>query len=238
VTSVVIKAAAQAPPTVADAKASFQKAFRKPLPSIYSTVIMELLVQQHLYRWNSAYKYSAVTALGVCSVFDQVLGGLPEAERDAVFTAYISALNEDPKQYRADAAALEAWAKSVSSPAEVTPDVEGSEGQKALARVADGVRANDFLYTKFFSVGLFRMLELAGGKDPKALASVVAALGIPQERVNADLLTYKGVLSKLQSAKEIMKEFMEREKKKAAEREAAKAASASGGGEGPQPVEA
>jgi hypothetical protein len=41
----------------------------------------------------------------------------------------------------------------------------------------------------------------------------VKALGLSQERVNADLMTYKGVLSKLEAAKEIMKEFIAREKK-------------------------
>lgn len=107
----------------------------------------------------------------------------------------------------------------------------GDEGQQILARVAEATNSGSFLYTKFFAIGIFRMLELAGAKDPKALGSVVSALGIPLERVNADLLTYKGVLSKLQGAKEIMKEFMEREKKKQAEREAEKAAKAASSSE-------
>lgn len=50
------------PPTVADAKAAFMAAFKKPLPAIYSTVVLELLVQQHLFRWNSRYQYSEVGA--------------------------------------------------------------------------------------------------------------------------------------------------------------------------------
>jgi hypothetical protein len=91
-----------------------------------------------------------------------------------------------------------------------------------MAGIADKVKESNFLYTKFFAVGLFRMLELAGGKDPKALGALVEGLGIRLERVNADLVTYKGILSKLQAAKEIMREFIEREKKKQAEREAAK----------------
>lgn len=45
----------------------------------------------------------------------------------------------------------------------------------------------------------------AGSKDPKTLTGLVKALGLSQERVNADLMTYKGVLSKLEAAKEIMK---------------------------------
>jgi hypothetical protein len=68
------------------------------------------------------------------------------------------------------------------------------------------------------------MLELAGAKDPKALGGLVEGVGIPQERVNADLVTYKNILSKLKAAKEIMKEFVEREKRKQAERAAEKEA--------------
>lgn len=78
------------PPTVADAKLKFTTAFKKPLPAIYSTVVQvrwclrgrackrlpavegstllalccppaqELLVQQHLFRWNAQYQYNEV----------------------------------------------------------------------------------------------------------------------------------------------------------------------------------
>jgi hypothetical protein len=77
--------------------------------------------------------------------------------------------------------------------------------QRVLATVASAAGEGRFLYTKFFAVGLFRLLELAGAKDPGTLGALVTALGVPQERVTADLLTYKGVLSKLAGAKEIMK---------------------------------
>jgi hypothetical protein len=52
---------------------------------------------------------------------------------------------------------------------------------------------------------LYALISLAGSKDPKTLVALVKALGLAQERVNADLMTYKGVLSKLEGAKEIMK---------------------------------
>lgn len=224
--TVTVRAEAWNPPPVSDTKNRFTEAFKRPLPSLYSGIMQELLVQQHLFRWNKDYKYSEVTALGMCSIFEQVLGGLPEAEREDVFTAFIGALQEDPAKYKADAAKLGEWAKAQTDLSSLKPDANGNEGQQILARVAEATASKSFLYTKFFAIGVFRMLELAGVKDPKALSTLVTELGIPVERVNADLLTYKGVLSKLQSAKEIMKEFMEREKKKAAEREAEKAAKA------------
>lgn len=169
--------------------------------------------------------YNEVTALGITSIFDQVLDGLPDGERKAVFDAFIRALEEDPDKYHSDAKKLEDWAKNRTGGDGLTPDANGDEVQKALAKIAEAAKsgAGQFLYTKFFAVGLFRILELAGAKDPKALGALVSALGVPQERVNADLMTYKGILSKLQAAKDLMKEFIEREKKKVAEREAAKA---------------
>ena len=38
--------------------------------------------------------------LGFTSVFEQVLEGLPEADKEAIFTSYIRALEEDPAQYK------------------------------------------------------------------------------------------------------------------------------------------
>lgn len=88
-------------PTVADTKAAFIKSYRKPIPSIYSNVIQELLVQQHLMRYNSTYTYDPVFALGFVTVYDQLMDGYPnDADRDSIFKAYISALNEDPELYR------------------------------------------------------------------------------------------------------------------------------------------
>ena len=99
--------AAPVPPTVADTKAKFYKTFQTPIPSIYNNVIQELLVQQHLMRYNRKYKYDQVRgrqavlsfagvwrraepvselqvfALGFVSVFDQVLDGIPVNMADA-----------------------------------------------------------------------------------------------------------------------------------------------------------
>lgn len=58
-----------------------------------------------------------VAALGFVSVFDQVLDGLPDAEQEAVFKAYVEALDEDPQQYRSDAQKWEAWVKDLSGDA-------------------------------------------------------------------------------------------------------------------------
>jgi len=222
----VVARAAKNPPTVADTKAKFMEAYNKPVNPMYSTVVNELLVQQHLWRYQKRYQYDPVFAVGVCSIFDQVLDDLSEAEQEALFGAYVNALDEDPKKYKADAKKMEAWASALSSADGVSPDAAGDEGQKALAEVAARISSGDFYYTRFFAIGLFRLLELSGASTPDALKATVKAMGVDSSAVTRDLNQYKSVLSKLTTAKEMMKEFLEREKRKTAERQAEKAAKA------------
>lgn len=93
------------PPPVSETKLNFLKEYKRPIPSIYNTVLQELIVQQHLMRFKRSYRYDPVFALGFVTVYEQLMEGYPSDEdRDAIFQAYIKALKEDPGQYR-----LEAW---------------------------------------------------------------------------------------------------------------------------------
>jgi hypothetical protein len=99
-------------------------------------------------------------------------------------------------------------------------------GMDQLAALKQRAASNTLVYSKFIAIGLFRMLELAGVMEPQALQSLSDAAGVPLSKVNADLNLYKGLLSKLSAAKELMAELLERDRKKTAERLAAKAAQA------------
>lgn len=88
-------------PTVAETKSNFLNAYKRPIPSIYNTVLQELIVQHHLMRYKKTHRYDAVFALGFVTVFDQLMEGYPSDEdREAIFQSYIRALKEDPNIYR------------------------------------------------------------------------------------------------------------------------------------------
>jgi len=165
------------------------------------------------------------------AILDQILEGLPADERAGVEGAYLAALGEEVTRYRGDATALEEWAKGLAgnTAALLTPDASSGAGGAALAGLAARAAAGTpTYYSKFVAVGLFRLLELAGAKDPKALEGLCTATGVPVTAVTRDLNTYKAVLSKLAGAKEMMRELLERERRKNAERLAEK----KGGGGG------
>jgi hypothetical protein len=70
-----------------------------------------------------------VFALGVVSVFEQVLESLPSEERSEIFNAYVRSIGEDPDAYRQDSAALESAAGKMSTTEELKPNAEGSDVQ-------------------------------------------------------------------------------------------------------------
>ncbi|XP_061346725.1 protein THYLAKOID FORMATION1, chloroplastic-like [Gastrolobium bilobum] len=207
-------------PTVSETKLNFLKTYKRPIPSIYNTVLQELIVQQHLMRYKRSYRYDPVFALGFVTVYDQLMEGYPSDEdRDAIFQAYIQALKEDPAEYRKDAQKLEEWARAQNSTSLVEFSSKEGEVEGILKDIAERARGKgEFSYSRFFAVGLFRLLELAKATEPTILEKLCAALNIDKRSVDRDLDVYRNLLSKLVQAKELLKEYVAREKKKREER--------------------
>lgn len=208
------------PPTVSETKHNFLKSYKRPIPSIYNNVLQELLVQQHLLRYKRTYQYDAVFALGFVTVFEQLMEGYPNSEdRDAIFRAYIEALREDPEQYRKDAQKLEEWSRLQNANSLIDFSSREGDVENILKDIAERAQAKgNFSYSRFFAIGLFRLLELANATEPSVLEKLCAALKIDKRSVDRDLDVYRNVLSKLVQAKELLKEYIDREKKKREER--------------------
>ncbi|XVF44458.1 hypothetical protein PTKIN_Ptkin02bG0122400 [Pterospermum kingtungense] len=199
-------------PTVSETKSNFLKAYNRPIPSVYNTVLQELIVQQHLMRYKRTYRYDAVFALGFVTVYDQLMEGYPSDEdRDAIFQAYIRALKEDPQQYRIDAQKLEEWARAQTSSSLIEFPSRDGEVEVILKDIAERAGGKgSFSYSRFFAVGLFRLLELANATEPQVLEKLCAALNINKRSADRDLDVYRNLLSKLVQAKELLKEYVDR----------------------------
>ncbi|CAI0460815.1 unnamed protein product [Linum tenue] len=117
-----------------------------------------------------------------------------------------------------DATKLEEWARTQTSASLVEfPSREG-EVESMLKDIAERAGTGKFSYSRFFAVGLFRLLELSNATDPTVLDKLCAALNVNKRSVDRDLDVYRNLLSKLVQAKELIKEYVEREKKKREER--------------------
>ncbi|KAB5530173.1 hypothetical protein DKX38_020254 [Salix brachista] len=207
------------PPTVSETKSNFLKAYKRPIPSIYNTVLQELIVQQHLMRYKKTYLYDPVFGLGFVTVYDQLMEGYPTIQASSVIFYQHSELK---LLYvlvcRIDAKKLEEWAQAQTPSSLVDFSSKEGEIEGILKGIAERASQGNFSYSRFFAVGLFRLLELSNASEPTVLEKLCSALNINKSSVDRDLDVYRGLLSKLVQAKELLKEYVDREKKKQEER--------------------
>ena len=220
--------------TVSDTKQKFLAGYAQPIPALYSTIIQELLVQHHLIRFAPKHQYDKIYALGFNSVYDGIMDSFP-GDKEVILESYLAALDEDYEQLRNDAKSVSEWASGLSSVDEMVADASGSAAQQEFVEYASEFSERTRVYNKFVGIGLFRMLELASAADPASLEKLASSLSLPLTRVTSDLTTYKGMLSKMTKAKELMEEIIAEQKKKQKEREAEKAAKAASPSNGELP---
>lgn len=210
----------------------YSKYSQPPVLPMYRPYIVDLMSQTHLNIVDSRFKYDAIFALGLWDSYsgmmknyDKLVG---EGNTDKIWNAMVSAFGMDPEKVKADAEAMMEYAKS-SSPAALLTHMEGT-AEAAESRATEAYASiKSSLYNNVFSVGLFRMMTLAGVEVTKANVEEWAkALTLTPSKVASDLETWKQSQAKLQAAEEMLREVQIREKKKLAEKleEKAKALSA------------
>mmetsp|Transcript_73115 Transcript_73115/g.136678 ORF Transcript_73115/g.136678 Transcript_73115/m.136678 type:complete len:296 (-) Transcript_73115:37-924(-) len=208
--------------TVSDTLEVFWSKYAKPpvLP-MYRTFLIDFLTQLHLTKVNSRFKYDAIFALGMTEYYTGLMGnydklvGSPESEK--IWSSMMEALEMDSKQVKKDAAAVADYAKS-TKPAEILAHIEGTAGgeEKFLAALSS---IKSGLYSTPFSLGLFKIMEMAGAEPTKANVEEWAkAMSLPIAKTTSDLETYRQNKNKLQQAEELLREVEIREKKKLAQR--------------------
>merc|ERR1719261_1841106 len=208
------------PATVADTKTKFTRGYPYPLPSIWATVLQELLVGMHFTTTNAQYQHEEMRSLGFVSVFDQLFEGYPKEDPNAkekIFNTFMEALNQDPKKWRADAEKLSTFASEQTS-------IDGLVANPMFASMKSKVESKSLVYDKFIAIGFFRALEMSKQTSQENLKAISEASGVELEKINSDLGLYKSVLSRMNSAKELQAEVLERERRKTAERMEKKAA--------------
>ncbi|KAI7731386.1 hypothetical protein M8C21_011497, partial [Ambrosia artemisiifolia] len=128
---------------------------------------------------------------GICYCQDQLMDGYPSDEdREAIFQAYVKALNEDPQltvkidmECRDDAQKPETWALKIFM---------------VLNKISTGQGGDFTLEAKKTNlITCFLGFQLC------------ASLNINRKSVDRDLDVYRNLLSKLVQAKELLKEYVE-----------------------------
>ena len=220
--------------TVSDTKRAFYSQHTRPINAIYRRVVEELMVEMHLLLVNAEFSYDSIYALGVVSAFDRFMAGYePEGDRTSIYNAIISAVESDPAQYRRDAEEILSAARSLGSidafKSALNEAKTSSDG--ALKGNLNKVISNPkFKYSRLFAIGLYNVIEAAGGTDTlddkdkrEALLDELAeTFGFNADLLKKDIELYRSNLEKMAQAQEVMKDMIAADRKKQAQREADK----------------
>ncbi len=159
---------------MADTKAKFTRGYPYPLPSIWATVLQELLVGMHFTVTNAQYQHEEMRSLGFVSVFDQLFEGYPKEDPNAkekIFNTFMEALNQDPKKWRADAEKLSTFASEQTS-------IDGLVANPMFASMKSKVESKSLVYDKFIAIGFFRALEMSKQTSQENLKAISEASGV------------------------------------------------------------
>jgi photosystem II biogenesis protein Psp29 len=216
--------------TVSDTKKTFYSIHTRPINSIYSRVVEELMVEMHLVSVNVDFAYNPFYALGVVTAFERFMQGYAsETDKESIFSALIKAQEDEPEKYRADAKRLENFAKEMSSEKMVSwlsLDSEGQDNNSDLQESLKAIAHNPkFKYPRLFAIGLFSLLELADPELVKnesqrveAFKKISTALNLPEEKLLKDLALYRDNLEKIGQARRVLEDALEAGRKKREQR--------------------
>jgi hypothetical protein len=218
--------------TVGDAFADFTSELGFSVNALYKNSVTDLVGTTHLIVANARFQKDPIWSTGLLLSLDLLLKNYPEKDiGEKIASALFKAIGLDEAEVRGESKQLIEWAEGKTK-AEIEAALSG-EGDNVVAETARAAKSDEFwMYSRYFGLGLLRMMEIAGLEMEKDEAYPIMEDWM-KNKLEKSYLTacsdsdlYFRVKDKLDMMETMMKEIEIREKKRMAERLEAKAEAA------------
>ena len=156
--------------TVAEAFSQFTEMLGTPVNALYKGMCSDLVGSLHLIVVNARFNKDPLFSLGLVAALDLVLKNYPEQDTAKMIkTAIIESVGLSEADIDAEAAKLEEWAKGKTQD-DISNALKG-EGDSPLADIAKAIKGEEWwMYSKFFGIGLVRLMEIVGVEQDMSVA--------------------------------------------------------------------
>merc|ERR1712127_878049 len=204
--------------TVGEAFAAFTEEYGFSINALYKNMVNDIVGTVHLISVNARFVRDPVWSLGILSVLELLLKNYPEAGMyEKITSALFKSCNLD------EAAKLMEWAEGKTK--EEVEAVLKNADDSILGSTVKEIKEEEFwIYSKFFGIGLLKIMETTGVEMEKDEVYPVmenwmsTQLGRSHLTACSDSDVFFRVKDKLEMMEPMMKEIEIREKKRMAER--------------------
>ena len=194
--------------TVSDSKMLFHELFPYVIPGLYKRIVDEMLVELNLLNHQNEFTQDYLFCVGLTETFKELMKGYqPEKHLDLLFESLCSSTNFEAKEIN------EISQKSQKE----FKDKTSSDILKLLIK-----KSNTKLYpSRIVNLGVYLLISNSQDfKDKnesdknKMTSDIFEKLSLSANKAEKDIGIYKSSISKMEQAKELIKELRIKDKKK------------------------
>ncbi len=194
--------------TVSDSKKLFHEKFPYVIPGLYKRIVDEMLVELNLLNHQNEFTQDFLFCIGLTETFQELLKGYqPEKHLDLLFESLCSSSNFEAKEINEISQKSQKEFKNKTSKDILELLIEKSNSKLYPSRIL-----NLAIYILISNAQDVK--EKNESETTKMISDIFEKLNLSANKAEKDIGIYKSSISKMEQAKELIKELRTKDKKK------------------------